>query len=131
MFKSFLCNQLQKLKTKGFTLIELLTVIAIIAVLAALLLPSLSSAKSRGQSIKCLSNLKQQQLSVSLYILDNQKYPPFAIQSSQNYPLGQKWYSLLKNYNASSWSNGILVCPTYKDFVFDGWSEGKIIYISV
>ncbi|MFO1513707.1 MAG: prepilin-type N-terminal cleavage/methylation domain-containing protein [Verrucomicrobiota bacterium] len=55
----------------GFTLVELLVVMALIAILAALLLPALSGAKTKAQTISCLNNLKQLSVAAQAYMADN------------------------------------------------------------
>lgn len=60
----------------GFTLIELLVVIAIIAVLAALLLPTLTNAKRKAFQTGCISNLRQTQAALQMWVDDNNEWLP-------------------------------------------------------
>ena len=68
-----------KKRVEGFSLIELLVVIAIVAILAGMLLPALSKAKAKAQTIACLNNQKQIAYAWSMYTEDNHEVMPLTL----------------------------------------------------
>lgn len=74
---------------KAFTLIEILAVVAIIGLLIAILLPSLSKAKTQARRATCASQLHQVGLAMMAYMQDNRDRMPFisAMPSIGPFPL--------------------------------------------
>jgi prepilin-type N-terminal cleavage/methylation domain-containing protein/prepilin-type processing-associated H-X9-DG protein len=99
----------------AFTLIELLVVIAIIAILAALLLPALSQAKQKAQSIYCRGNLKQMSLGMAMYVHDYRYYPTYygPLVGSADSARRSKWPDEIEPYTRSRWTNALYHCPAY------------------
>jgi prepilin-type N-terminal cleavage/methylation domain-containing protein len=103
---------------RAFTLIELLVVVAIIAILAGMLLPALSRAKSKANTARCLSNLRQLGIIQNLYTPDHADTFPY---SGRGWPQ-MPFVDLLKLFNPYiSTNNGasFYVCPADKG---DPWN---------
>jgi prepilin-type N-terminal cleavage/methylation domain-containing protein len=69
----------------AFTLVELLVVVGIIALLIAFLLPALQNARKRAVQLTCQSNLRQQGLSLFMYVNDNHGNFPNGDSTDGNY----------------------------------------------
>lgn len=68
----------RRITRKAFTLVEILVVIAIIAVLAGLLFGAMTRVRENARKTNCLSNLKQLEMAVSIYMQPYDETMPLA-----------------------------------------------------
>lgn len=92
-------------RTRAFTLIELLVVIAIIAILAAILFPVFAQAKLSAKKASDLSNVKQINLGMLMYLGDN----------DDTYPQSLFWDSNQPYSKSYAWSSTYCVQPYMKN----------------
>lgn len=64
-----------KKNKQAFTLIELLVVIVIFGILASLTMVGLSSVRIKSRDVKRISDIKQMQTALELFLADNGRYP--------------------------------------------------------
>ncbi|MFA6186642.1 MAG: type II secretion system protein [Phycisphaerae bacterium] len=110
----------------AFTLVELLVVIAIIALLMAILMPVLQGARLQARAVICTSNIRQIQVSLTLYENQNGIFP-YGVNDDTtlaNYSAscagipsfdksGKWWFQFLGyTFDAAKSDNRVLWCPS-------------------
>jgi prepilin-type N-terminal cleavage/methylation domain-containing protein len=97
---------MERIMKKAFTLIELLVVIAIIAILAAILFPVFAQAKLAAKKTTSLSNQKQINLGVILYVNDNDDTYPRNDGCTLNDSMIPKYNVQPAGTDPTPWCNG-------------------------
>ena len=121
---------------KRFTLIELLIVVAIIGILASLLLPSLSTARQKGYTASCLSNMRQTAIGNQLFASDSNNGIVQTYHKSPGFYYG--WDLSLQDYMGDEFSSkreagkgpspgDAAICPAYDDLTVNYVKPGVVV----
>jgi prepilin-type processing-associated H-X9-DG protein/prepilin-type N-terminal cleavage/methylation domain-containing protein len=111
----------QRSRSSAFTLVELLVVIGIIALLVSILLPSLAAAREQGQSIKCLSNLRQLSLAFANYSADTKGFqcpPDIHNTAGASGSISDYWSTILVSMHYLKYPPATSAGPPGEDNVF-------------
>jgi prepilin-type N-terminal cleavage/methylation domain-containing protein/prepilin-type processing-associated H-X9-DG protein len=92
----------------AFTLVELLVVIAIVSVLASLILPAFAKAKSKGQAVTCLNNVRQLGLAWLMYANEQRDRLPYNLG-------GDAMRKTFAPQDPLNWVNGLMDWETNSD----------------
>lgn len=113
---------MNKTRIRHFTLVELLVVIAVIAILASMLLPALNQAREKARAVKCLGNLKQVGMAISMYARDYDDWfrsgdSGAADPNAVGEPAVWAWGCVLVRhayvpYNRERYRDNVLFCPS-------------------
>lgn len=94
----------------GISLLETLVAVAIVGTLATVILPTISSARSRADTAKCASNLRQLGFGILTYAAESDGFlPPGATWDRSISP-----YLGIEDWNKVGANTSVLTCPADK-----------------
>jgi type II secretory pathway pseudopilin PulG len=100
----------------GFSLLELFIVIVVVAILATLLIPVISTMRSRAQRVQCTSNLRNLYVAANLYLQQNGSWPQIAMGDSDTAEeeYATAWIAALAPFGPTqkTW-----ICPTIQELL--------------
>jgi len=117
---------------RGFTLIEIMVVVVIIGLLAAVILPNIFGNLAKAQTTKAKSDIQAIEAGLTLYKLDNYKFPSTdlglsALVQRPNDPTVRNWREggYLKRIGNDPWGNPYqYVFPGTRGQEYDLYSFG-------